>query len=76
MGFDILKEWFDSQEELEMIVELKLKNGGDDYATCAGVYKEYADEYSGTKIFSNSELHRVIMYYGDRYQVTSWDYYP
>ena len=59
-----------------MIVELKLKPGGDDYAACAGVYKEYADEYSGAKIFSNSELHRVIMYYGTNYQVTSWDYYP
>ena len=42
-----------SQEELDMIVELRLKSGGDDYATCAGVYKEYTEEFNGAKVFSN-----------------------
>ncbi len=76
MGAEAIYDWFSNNEQLDYIVELKLKPGGDDYATCAGVYNEYDDEFSGAKIFSNSELHRVILFYGDRFQVTSWDWYP
>ena len=43
-----------SQEDLDKwIVELKLKSGGNNYATCAGVYKEYTEEFNGAKVFSN-----------------------
>ena len=46
-----------------MIIELKLKEVGDDYAKCAGVYTEYEDDWSNAKIFRNTDLHRVILYY-------------
>ena len=50
-----------------MKIELKLKNGGENYAACAGIYVEFTEKYQGLKVFFNKELHRVILFYDTKY---------
>ena len=50
-----------------MKIELSLKKGGDNYAACAGIYTEYSVDWCYEKIFSNTDLHRVILFYGGKY---------
>ena len=58
------------------MVSLKLKMGGDDYATCAGDYMEYHETFQGKKVYYSEALHRIILNYNGTYQVTSYDYWP
>ena len=76
MGMTAIEGYFDDmekqQKENEVVVlpasvELNLKRNGEDYATCAGNYTEYTEEYGGLKVYSNKELHRVILFYGGKW---------
>ncbi len=58
-----------------MTISLNLKEGKTDTYNVAGEYIEYTDEINGSKFFANVLLRKVIFFYVDRWQVTSWDQY-
>ena len=47
----------------KMVISLRLKQNGDNYATCAGEYVEYPEMFQDKKVFYNEALHRIILNY-------------
>jgi len=64
-------------ENSEEIITLELKDGKDDYGgPNAGTYYKYSQLFNNAEVWSNKDLHRIIIRYNNEWQITSWDYYP
>ncbi len=73
--FNTQRETKTKKDKKRTTVELTLKPGKEDTYNCAGEYIEFTDEINGSKFFSNTLLRKVIFFYVDRWQITSWDQY-
>ena len=68
--FGGMKSAKDSTQKNKVVVDtvtLSLRQRGENYANCAGTYEALEDSYSGTIVYSNKELFRVILFYKNNY---------
>jgi len=75
-GDEIKESEVIERENSEKIITLEVKDGKDDYATNAGTYYKYSQPFDNAEVWSNKDLHRIIIRYNNEWQITSWDYYP